>query len=192
MAGIGPDNVRLEGHDPDTSAIARCRCRCRRVRTQTGTDAFFWGLINFRGPALLEDLKSRTYPTYSAFDLLSSEQQLLSGDKPDIDPAVFRDKIVFVGATASGLFDVFETPFSNGKMPGHQHPRGGGRRHAVQPLHAARVARRHASRRCSLMALAVGAIAARIPAWWATAVDGRHRGRLRGGRDAGLRRAATG
>ena len=38
--------------------------------------------------------------------------------KPNIDPAVFRDKIVFVGITASGLFDVFETPFSHGKMPG--------------------------------------------------------------------------
>ena len=90
----------------------------RRVQTQTGTDAFFWGLINFRGPAFLEDLKSRTYPTYSAFNLLSSEQQILSGGKPDIDPAMFRDKIVFVGVTGAGLFDVFQTPFGTVKMPG--------------------------------------------------------------------------
>ena len=27
---------------------------------------------------------------------------------------------MFIGATASGLFDVFETPFSRGKMPGIQ------------------------------------------------------------------------
>ena len=142
----------------------------RRVRTQTGTDAFFWGLINFRGPALLEDLKSRTYPTYSVFDLLSSEQQILSGGKPDIDPAMFRDKLVFVGVTASGLFDVFETPFSNGEDAGHQHPRRRGGRRAVQPLHAARVARRHARVGARDGARSSALIATRIPAWWATAV----------------------
>ena len=81
---------------------------------------YLWGPIDFRGPALLDDLKSRTYPTYSFFDLFYSEQQILAGQKPDIDPAIFRDKIVFVGTTAAGLFDVFETPFSNGKMPGVQ------------------------------------------------------------------------
>ena len=33
---------------------------------------------------------------------------------------MFKDKIVFVGATASGLYDVFETPFAGGRMPGIQ------------------------------------------------------------------------
>jgi adenylate cyclase len=38
-----------------------------------------------------------------------------------MDPAVFKDKIVFVGLTTSGLLDVFVTPFeSTGVMPGIQ------------------------------------------------------------------------
>ena len=82
---------------------------------------------------------------------------------------MFRDKIVFVGVTGAGLFDVFETPFAYGEDAGHQHPRRRGRRLPVQPLHAAGVARRHASAVVlpwrSLSAL----IATRIPAWWATA-----------------------
>ncbi len=168
VAGIGPDKAQLKGTIL-TLGDRAMPLSSRRVRTQTGTDVFFWGLINFRGAAFLEDLKSRTYPTYSAFNLLSSEQQLLSGGKPDIDPAVFRDKLVFVGVTGVGLFDVFQTPFGTVKMPGIN-------------IHAA-VAddvlsnrfMRPESRGITLasvlaMALAVGALAVRIPAWWATAV----------------------
>ena len=81
--------------------------------------SYLWGPIDFRGPALLDDLKSRTYPTYSFFDLLYSQEQILERARRRTSiRRSFRDKIVFVGTTASGLFDVFETPFSNGKMPG--------------------------------------------------------------------------
>ena len=65
-------------------------------------------------------MKSRPYPRYAFFDLLYSEEQLLSNQKPNVDPAVFKDKIVFVGVTAAGLFDVFATPFAGGRMPGIQ------------------------------------------------------------------------
>jgi adenylate cyclase len=142
----------------------------RRVRTATGANEYLWGLINFRGPALLEDLKHRTYPRYSFYDLEYSEEQILAGQKPSIDPAVFRDKIVFVGVTAAGLFDVFETPFSGGKMPGIQ-------------VHAA-VADdilsnrfiRPASGRVRLTmaigcALAAGMVAALLPAWYAAGLS---------------------
>ena len=167
VAGIGPDTVQLKG---STLAMGdrAMPLSSRRVQTQTGTDAFFWGLINFRGAALLEDLKTRTYPTYSAFNLLSSEQQLLSGGKPDIDPAVFRDKLVFVGVTGAGLFDVFQTPFGTVKMPGiNIHA-------AVADDVLANRFMRPESRAITLasvvaIALAVGAFAVRIPAWWATA-----------------------
>jgi adenylate cyclase len=117
MAGISPADVRLDGNLLRIGARAM-PLEWRHVSSSAGTESYVWGLINFRGPALLDDLKSHTYPTYSAFDLLYSQEQLLAGQKPDIDPAVFRDKIVFIGTTASGLFDVFETPFSHGKMPG--------------------------------------------------------------------------
>ncbi|MEI7688090.1 MAG: adenylate/guanylate cyclase domain-containing protein, partial [Planctomycetota bacterium] len=139
----------------------------REVGTSAGTEKYLWGLIDFRGPALLADLKSHTYPTYSFFDLLYSQEQILAGQKPDIDPSVFRDKMVFVGTTASGLFDVFETPFSHGKMPGSQ-------------IHAA-VADQILSRRfvrpastavrvATVVAagLAIGIAATTVPAGWAT------------------------
>ena len=139
----------------------------RQLNTSEGATEYLWGLINFRGPALLRDMKSHTYPTYSFFDLLYSEEQIGADMKPNVDPAIFRDKIVFVGATAAGLFDVFETPFSNGKMPGVQI-------HAavaddilsnrfMSPASGAVTAAGGAG-----MALVVGVVAAPIPAWWAT------------------------
>jgi adenylate cyclase len=79
-----------------------------------------WALpINFRAPAVLRD-GSRPYPSYSFRKLLQSEEQLQSGAKPLIDPAVFKDKIVFLGFTASGLMDVFQTPAAAEMMPGIQ------------------------------------------------------------------------
>ena len=110
--------------------------RRRVAAPRTARSSYLWGPIDFRGPALLDDLKSRTYPTYSFFDLFYSEEQILAGQKRrTIDPAVFRDKIVFVGTTAAGLFDVFETPFSQRQDARHPDPRRGRRRHPVEPLH---------------------------------------------------------
>lgn len=52
-------------------------------------------LINFRGPA-------RSYSIVPYYRILRDE----------IDPAVFKDKIVIVGAFAASLQDIFSTPFS--------------------------------------------------------------------------------
>ena len=76
-------------------------------------------LINFRAPAVLEN-GTRPYKTYQFWHLLKSELQLLDNEKPMVDPAALKDKIVFVGFTASGLVDVFNTPFGLGTMPGIQ------------------------------------------------------------------------
>lgn len=76
-------------------------------------------MINFRAPAVLPG-GSRPYPTYEFRHLFLSEQQLLGNVKPLVDPSVFKDKIVFVGFSASGLVDVFKTPFGAGGMPGIQ------------------------------------------------------------------------
>lgn len=165
-AGIGPGDVRLDGAELRLGS-RRLPLSWRRVDREGGVLQHLWALINFRGPALLDDLKSRTYPTYPFFDLLLSENQLLTKETPKVDPSIFRDKIVFVGTSASGLLDVFETPFAHGKMPGIQ-------------IHAA-VADDILSNRflrpasawvrvASVMAaaLAVGMAATLIPAWWAT------------------------
>ena len=84
-----------------------------------------------------------------------------------MDPAAFKDKIVFVGATASGLFDVFETPFARGKMPGIQvHAAVADDVLSNRFIAPASAATRVAG--VAAVGLVVGAIAGVIPAWWAT------------------------
>lgn len=75
-------------------------------------------LIRFTGP-VLKDGKP-TYQDYSFYDLYYSEQQIFAGERPTVDPAVFRDKIVLIGTTAAGLSDLYTVPFAEGKMPGMQ------------------------------------------------------------------------
>ncbi len=53
-------------------------------------------LINYLGPA-------KTFPHYSISDVM----------KGRLSPDVFRDKIVLVGATATGIYDIRVTPYSN-------------------------------------------------------------------------------
>jgi adenylate cyclase len=83
-------------------------------------------LINYKAPAVIRnaagDLES-PYPSYAFQQIYWAEQDILEGKKPRLDPAIFKDKIVFVGLAASGLVDVFGTPLSSdqsGKMPGIQ------------------------------------------------------------------------
>lgn len=120
--GVKPEEVVLEGNT--------LRVRDRRIPlvvvtvedapgSRTTHDQLTM-LINYRAPALQPN-GERPYTSYEARHLVLSEEQIVAGMKPDIDPAVFKDKIVFVGLTASGLVDVFPTPFSNqGTMPGMQ------------------------------------------------------------------------
>ena len=52
-------------------------------------------MVNFYGPG-------HTFPHYSASDVVTGKA----------DPALFKDKIVLVGATAIGIYDIRATPFS--------------------------------------------------------------------------------
>lgn len=72
-------------------------------------------MIRWNAPAEIE-----SYPTYAANQVIAAEDAILRGEKPGLDPAVFRDKIVFIGVTAAGTHDVFQTPFGTGTMPGAQ------------------------------------------------------------------------
>ena len=69
-------------------------------------------LIPWRGPA------ENSFTSYSFYDVYYSQEQILAGEKPGIDPALFKDRIVIVGATAEGLKDVFTTPFPSGQISG--------------------------------------------------------------------------
>ncbi|HYE85562.1 MAG TPA: adenylate/guanylate cyclase domain-containing protein [Vicinamibacterales bacterium] len=50
-------------------------------------------------------------PTYSFYDVFYSQQQVIEGQAPGVNPADFKNRIVIIGATAAALEDVFSTPF---------------------------------------------------------------------------------
>jgi adenylate cyclase len=111
--GFRPDDVGVDGQ--------ALRIGDRRIplvaRQVEGHDQWSM-LINYRAPALVNNAAGelvRPYTTYDFRELFVSEQQILTGEKPGIDPAVFKDKIIFIGLTASGLLDVFGTPMSTDK-----------------------------------------------------------------------------
>jgi adenylate cyclase len=74
-------------------------------------------LVRYPG-GVLNDGKP-TYAEYSFVDLFYSEIQLKAGEKPLVDPARFRGAVVFVGTTATALFDQKAVPLP-GKMAGMQ------------------------------------------------------------------------
>lgn len=69
-------------------------------------------MIPWRGPA------EGTFTSYGFYDVFYSQQQILEGQRPGIDPSLFKDRIVIVGATAEGLKDIFTTPFPQGDISG--------------------------------------------------------------------------
>jgi adenylate cyclase len=73
-------------------------------------------LIAFRGP-VINDREVPTFVQHSFYDLFRAEVQIQREETPSIDPAIFKDKIVVVGASASGTYDVFATPVG-GAVPG--------------------------------------------------------------------------
>lgn len=73
-------------------------------------DQFGRVILRYRGP-------SGTHEAFSAAAVIQSELRLQSGEAPTIDPAVFRDKFVFLGASAPGLKDLKPTPV-DGDYPG--------------------------------------------------------------------------
>jgi adenylate cyclase len=120
--GFRPDEVVMEGE-----AI---RVRDRRIPLVPVTvyDAAgkprpapqLTALINYQAPPLVNGV--RPYKTYEAREVFSAIEQLEAGQRPALDPAMFKDKIVFVGLTTTGLMDAFTTPFGSdmGNMPGIQ------------------------------------------------------------------------
>lgn len=60
------------------------------------------------------DSPFRYYPAYS---VLTSAVQMEGGVEPELDPSAFKDKMVFIGSTAMGLYDIKATPLSN-NVPG--------------------------------------------------------------------------
>jgi adenylate cyclase len=65
-------------------------------------------LIDWHG-----DLQNdHAYPMYSIGAVLRSFTDIQAGKPPMLDPALFKDKIVFIAATAAGTYDLRVTPLS--------------------------------------------------------------------------------
>jgi len=73
-------------------------------------DALGRAVLRFRGPSL-------THRAFSAAEVLQSELALREGGVPQVDPAELRDRYVFFGFTAPGLFDLRPSPVQ-GTYPG--------------------------------------------------------------------------
>src|SRR5439155_22086354 len=57
-------------------------------------------------------LEQKTYPAYSIGAVLRAYTEMQKGERPLLDPAIFKDKIVFVATTAAGTYDLRVTPLS--------------------------------------------------------------------------------
>jgi adenylate cyclase len=67
-------------------------------------------ILKYRGP-------TKTHKPKSAASVIQAETRIENGEANDFDPAFFKDKYVFFGFTASGLFDLKPTPMA-GFYPG--------------------------------------------------------------------------
>jgi adenylate cyclase len=67
-------------------------------------------VLRFRGG-------TQTHKAYGAASVIQSELQLQEGKAPNVEPSVFKDKYVFVGGTAPGLYDLRPSPMG-GSYPG--------------------------------------------------------------------------
>lgn len=74
-------------------------------------------LVPWRGAAVNPN-GAPTFTSYSFYDVLYSHQQVLEGQKPGLDPSLFKDRIVIVGGSGQGLKEAFTTPFPSGDIDG--------------------------------------------------------------------------
>jgi len=69
-------------------------------------------LLNWRGPYRDPRRRLETYRIYPVAQILHSYQQVAGGRTPEVPLDAFRGKVVFVGASGSGLFEPRANPFN--------------------------------------------------------------------------------
>lgn len=100
--GLGADSLRFTGGAPGARGAA--------VPLEDGAMVLRW-----RGP--FGDARRQTYPVFSYSRLVLSYEDVFHGRAPALPPGELKGKIVFVAVTASGLYDLRQTPFG-GAEPG--------------------------------------------------------------------------
>jgi adenylate cyclase len=68
-------------------------------------------LLKWRGPYRDPKRRLETYRIFPIAQLLHSYQQVAAGEAPELPLETFRGKVVFVGASGSGLFEPRANPF---------------------------------------------------------------------------------
>ncbi|WP_447599162.1 CHASE2 domain-containing protein [Nitrospira sp. Nam80] len=89
----------------ETLAIEDGSLRLRARTVPMVSDGTLW--INWHGTL------EQTYRQYAIGQVLQSFAQMEKHERPLLDQALFRDKIVFIAGTAAGLYDLRVTPFSS-------------------------------------------------------------------------------
>ena len=119
-ANVRPEDVVLDGNKIELGyrEIPLVSTPVPNLDDPTRTHDRLTMLVNYRAPEFVDG--ARPYTSYEIRHVILSEEQIRADVKPMIDPAQFKDKIVFIGLTASGLLDVFSTPFGTAAMPGIQ------------------------------------------------------------------------
>ena len=74
-------------------------------------------LVPWRGPAQNPN-GHPTFTSFSFYDVFYSQQQIIEGQQPAVDPAAFKNRIVVVGGSGEGLKESFTTPFPEGAIDG--------------------------------------------------------------------------
>jgi adenylate cyclase len=68
-------------------------------------------LIKWKGPYRDPDQKQETYRIIPIAQIFRSYEQARAGERPEVPLETFRGKVVFVGASGSGLFEARANPF---------------------------------------------------------------------------------
>ena len=118
-ANVRPEDVVLDGNKIKLGyrEIPLVSTPVPNLDDPTRTHDRLTMLVNYRAPEFVG--AARPYTSYEIRHVILSEEQIRADVKPMIDPAQFKDKIVFIGLTASGLVDIFNTPFGH-TFPGIQ------------------------------------------------------------------------
>ena len=98
--GIGAYLAALPPHQDIQAAL-------KKMEATVPKDPHGNAILRYRG----------THTAYSAAAIIQSELRLLSGETPVISPEVLKDKYVFLGFSAPGLYDLRPSPIS-GVFPG--------------------------------------------------------------------------